>query len=137
MTANRFTKQSALLATLLVSAVALTACNNSKTTVASPQAPSAQTATATAKPNRAAGVWIDVRGADEYNQGHLDGALNITHEDIAKKITAVEPNKSAPINLYCRSGRRAEVVRETLMGMGYTNVTNHGGYENLLKQGIK
>ena len=42
-----------------------------------------------------------------------------------------------PINLYCRSGRRAEAALTELKNAGYTNVTNHGGYEDLVKKGLK
>ena len=45
--------------------------------------------------------------------------------------------KDAPINLYCRSGRRAEAALTELKNAGYTNVTNHGGYEDLVKKGLK
>lgn len=88
-------------------------------------------------PTKATGVWIDVRSVEEFQAGHISGAINITNDDIAKQIASVEPNKQAPINVYCRSGRRAEVARQTLLGLGYTNVTNHGSYEDLVKQGIR
>lgn len=80
------------------------------------------------------GIWIDVRTADEFNRGHLANAVNIAHGEIAEKITALEANKNAPIHLYCQSGRRAEIARKTLLDMGYTNVINHGAYDDLKKQ---
>ena len=83
------------------------------------------------------GVWIDVRSAEEFNTGHLQDAINIPHEQILDRIQAVSPDKDAPINLYCRSGRRAEVALNALKKAGYTNVTNHGGYEDLVKKGMK
>lgn len=86
---------------------------------------------------KAEGIWIDVRSVAEYQQGHLENALNITNEHIGEKIPTIAPNKDTPIHLYCRSGSRAEVVKTTLTNMGYTNVTNHGGYDDLIKQGLK
>lgn len=83
---------------------------------------------------KAQGLWIDVRSAEEYQAGHLEGAHNIVHTQIGEKITAISSDKNAPIHLYCKSGRRAEIARQTLLGMGYTNVINHGGYENLKNQ---
>ncbi|MDK4579383.1 rhodanese-like domain-containing protein, partial [Kingella kingae] len=56
---------------------------------------------------------------------------------ITAQIAKVEPNKNAPVNLYCRSGRRAEVALQELRKMGYTNVTNYGGYQDLLAKGIR
>lgn len=87
--------------------------------------------------NATQGVWIDVRSAKEYETGHLMGAVNIAHTDIASQITSVAPNKDEPINLYCRTGRRAEAALQELQKLGYTNITNHGGYDNLVKKGLK
>ncbi|MDO4430340.1 MAG: rhodanese-like domain-containing protein [Lonepinella koalarum] len=86
---------------------------------------------------KAKGLWIDVRSAEEFAQGHLSGAINITHTEIAEKIAQVSPNKDEPIHLYCRSGRRAEAALNELKKLGYSNVTNHGGYDDLVKQGLK
>ena len=89
------------------------------------------------KPEKAKGVWIDVRSAEEFNDGHLQDSINIPHDQIVERIKAVSPDKDAPINLYCRSGRRAEVALTELKKAGYTNGTNQGGYEDLLKKGLK
>ena len=86
---------------------------------------------------KAKGIWIDVRSAEEFNDGHLQDSINIPHDQIVERIKAVSPDKDAPINLYCRSGGRAEVALTELKKAGYTNVTNHGGYEDLLKKGLK
>lgn len=86
---------------------------------------------------KAEGVWIDVRSAEEFARGHLSGAQNVTHKEIGAKIAQISPNKDAPIHLYCRSGSRAEMALQELKKQGYRNVTNHGGYEALLKQGLK
>ena len=93
--------------------------------------------TATQQPARAQGVWIDVRSPEEFNEGHLQGAVNVPHEQIASQIARISPDKNAPVNLYCRSGRRAEVALQELKKLGYTNVTNHGGYQDLLNKGVK
>lgn len=85
---------------------------------------------------KAPGVWIDVRSAEEFQQGHLRGAINLTHIEIAERISEVVPDKDQPIHLYCRSGRRAEVAMTELKKLGYTNVANHGGYDDLVKSGF-
>lgn len=74
--------------------------------------------------------WIDVRSAEEYAQGHHSQAVNIPHTIIASKIEALTPDKSSAINVYCRSGKRAGIAQKTLQDMGYTKVTNIGGYQN-------
>lgn len=86
---------------------------------------------------KAAGIWIDVRSEEEFKAGHLENAINIPHDQIATQIASVTTNKDEPIHLYCRSGRRAESALQVLKEMGYTNITNHGGYDDLVKQGLK
>ena len=89
------------------------------------------------KPEKVKGVWIDVRSAEEFNAGHLQDAVNIPHDKIVEGVKAIGSDKDAPINLYCRSGRRAEAALTELKNAGYTNVTNRGGYEDLVKKGLK
>ena len=90
-----------------------------------------------AQPAKAKGIWIDVRTPEEFKEGHLKDAVNIPVDQIGARIGSVSPDKSAPVNLYCRSGRRSEVALQELEKMGYTNVTNHGGYQDLLQKGLK
>lgn len=78
------------------------------------------------------GIWIDVRTVEEFQTGHLDGALNIPHTEIADRIAATVTDLEQPIHLYCRSGVRAGLALEILMEMGYQNVVNEGGYEAIL-----
>ena len=96
-----------------------------------------QTEQSAVQQEKAKGVWIDVRSAEEFNTGHLQGAVNIPHDKIIEGVKAIGSDKDAPINLYCRSGRRAEAALTELKNAGYTNVTNHGGYEDLVKKGLK
>ena len=89
------------------------------------------------QPAKAKGIWIDVRTPEEYQEGHLADAVNIPHDQIANKISATAADKNAPIHLYCKSGRRAGLAKQQLEKMGYTNVSNHGGYQDLLAKGMK
>ena len=86
---------------------------------------------------KAQGVWIDVRTPEEFRSGHLQGAINIPVQNIRAAITAASPDKNAPLHLYCRSGRRVELALQELKAMGYTNITNHGGYQDLLNKGLR
>ena len=119
------------LLTTVLSAVAITA----PLAVSADSTPKAEQSAVQAQ--KAKGIWIDARSAEEFNDGHLQDSINIPHDQIVERIKAVSPDKDAPINLYCRSGRRAEVALTELKKAGYTNVTNHGGYEDLLKKGLK
>ena len=76
-------------------------------------------------------VLIDVRTPEEFAQGALPGARQIEFEQIAEQISAIAPDKSQPVILYCRSGRRSGIAMKTLNEMGYHNVINAGGYERL------
>ncbi|MGN0920506.1 MAG: rhodanese-like domain-containing protein [Cellvibrio sp.] len=77
--------------------------------------------------------WIDVRTAEEYSAGHIEGATHIPYEDIAKRIHEITEDKDAVIHLYCRSGRRSGVAQEMLQAEGFTKVNNAGGYEDLVR----
>ena len=74
-------------------------------------------------------VLIDVRSAEEFKTGYIKGAINIPHTEIAEKISAVAKDKSTPLYLYCRSGRRVGIAMETLTALGYTEMVNLGGAE--------
>ncbi|WP_166840259.1 rhodanese-like domain-containing protein [Rheinheimera pleomorphica] len=76
-------------------------------------------------------VWIDVRSADEYAAGHLVGAVNIPHTEIATGVTELKLDKNTNIALYCGSGRRAGIAIEALQQLGYRRLTNEGGYDSL------
>ena len=119
------------LITAIVFAAAMTA------PLAASAASMLETEKAMAQQANTKGVWIDVRSAEEFNAGHLQDAINIPHDQILERIQSVSPDKDAPVNLYCRSGRRAESALNELKKAGYTNVTNHGGYEDLVKKGMK
>ncbi|MAX92051.1 MAG: sulfurtransferase [Pseudomonas sp.] len=80
---------------------------------------------------RPSSVLIDVRTEQEFVEGALPGATRIETEDLAERIAAVAPDKDAPVVLYCRSGRRASAAQDLLQELGYTQVFNAGGYQEL------
>lgn len=96
--------------------------------------PSVQQAT---KVGKAQGLWLDVRTPEEFRTGYIDGAINIPVDQLLARIQAISPNKNSPLHLYCRSGRRSEAALQMLKRLGYTNITNHGGYQDLVRQGIR
>ena len=73
-------------------------------------------------------VVIDVRSQEEYGSGHRAGALLIPYDVIGGEIEKVAPERTTPIRLYCHSGGRAETARRKLVGMGYADVKNLGGF---------
>lgn len=77
-------------------------------------------------------IWIDVRTVEEFGQGHVTGAINIPFEDIGKEIHSVTRDIDSDIRVYCRTGRRSGIAKDTLNGLGFENVINEGGYEDIV-----
>jgi phage shock protein E len=76
---------------------------------------------------------IDVRTAQEWNNGHLDGAVLIPYERIGEGIGAVVKDKSQRIYLYCRTGHRSQIARKALEKLGYKDIVNLGSLEDAAK----
>ena len=72
-------------------------------------------------------IILDVREQDEYDAGHIPGAIVISHEEIAEKVNEMLPDKDQLILVYCRSGRRSKIAAEALAELGYTNIKEFGG----------
>ena len=72
-------------------------------------------------------IILDVRTQEEYDQGHIPGAIVISHEEIAEKAEEVLTEKDQLILVYCRSGRRSKIAAEALAELGYTNIKEFGG----------
>ena len=72
-------------------------------------------------------IILDGRTQEEYDQGHIPGAIVISHEEIAEKAEEVLTDKDQLILVYCRSGRRSKIAAEALVELGYTNIKEFGG----------
>jgi phage shock protein E len=72
---------------------------------------------------------IDVRTVQEWNNGHIEGAVLIPYDQIEKSIGAIVKDKSQKIYLYCRTGRRSALAQEALDKLGYKDVINLGSIE--------
>ena len=72
-------------------------------------------------------IILDVRTQEEYDEGHIPGAIVISHEEIAEKAEKVLTDKEQLILVYCRSGRRSKSAAEALVELGYTNIKEFGG----------
>lgn len=81
--------------------------------------------------------WVDVRTGSEYHTGHVKGAINIPHDEIAEKIGSVTQDKNATIHLYCRSGNRSGKALQILQNMGYVKAINEGGYSEIVNRASK
>jgi len=72
-------------------------------------------------------IIIDARTQEEYDQGHIPGAVLIPEYEIADRAEKELPDKEQLILVYCRSGRRSKIAAEELVKLGYTNVKEFGG----------
>ena len=72
-------------------------------------------------------IILDARTQEEYDEGHIPGAIVISHEEIAEKAEDVLTDKDQLILVYCRSGRRSKIAAEALAELGYTNIREFGG----------
>lgn len=76
-------------------------------------------------------IVIDVRSKSEWDSGHVERAFHIPHTEIAERISEVTSDKDAKIVLYCAVGGRAGKAKTTLENLGFTNVENAGGYDDV------
>jgi molybdopterin/thiamine biosynthesis adenylyltransferase len=72
-------------------------------------------------------VVIDVRDPDEYREGFIDGALNISRGFLEFKVQDAFPDAETPIVLYCLSGLRSLLAAKALHDLGYRQVTSMAG----------
>jgi len=77
-------------------------------------------------------LLVDVRNPDEFNSGHLPGAKLIPVNQVAARISEFGEDKSHPIVVYCKSGKRSGKAEETLRAHGYLNIVNGGGYSSMM-----
>ena len=72
-------------------------------------------------------VVVDVRRQDEYDAGHIPGAILIPNESINKDQPEELQDLNQIILVYCRSGNRSKQAAQKLFDMGYTNIYEFGG----------
>jgi len=81
-------------------------------------------------------AWIDVREGDEWQEGHIPGAVHVPRGHLESRIETAVPDKSTPVILYCAAGSRSAFAAKTLLDLGYTNVSSlHGGFTDWKRNG--
>lgn len=67
---------------------------------------------------------IDTRTEAEFNEGHIPGAINIdvNESDFEAKV-GQKIDKTRPVALYCRGGRRSKIAAERIVALGYDDIT--------------
>lgn len=72
-------------------------------------------------------IIVDVRSQEEYDAGHIPGAVLIPNETIGTKRPELLPDLDQIILLYCGEGNRSKEAARKLLEMGYKNVFDFGG----------
>ena len=80
---------------------------------------------------------IDVRDPDEYRDGHLEAATNISRGFLEFRVGTAVSEPSTPIVLYCQTGLRSLLAAKALKELGYPAVINlQGGYQKWVQSGL-
>mgnify|MGYP003293715929 CR=1 FL=1 len=72
-------------------------------------------------------IILDTRTQEEYEQGHIPGAILIPYDEVLEKAEGILTEKDQLILVYCRSGRRSKIAADDLVKLGYTNIREFGG----------
>ena len=76
-------------------------------------------------------VILDVREQEEYDEGHISGAVLLPVGMIDEDTAAgVIPEKDTVVLVYCRSGNRSKTAAKALAELGYTRVYEFGGIKD-------
>lgn len=76
-------------------------------------------------------MLIDVRTKEEYDEKHLEKAINIPYEKIVEELSAFGTvDFDVPVIVYCKSGGRSSMAAESLINAGYKQVYNLGAISN-------
>lgn len=70
---------------------------------------------------------LDVRKPDEFAAGHVPGATNIPHTEIAGRLAELGADRHKELVVYCESGRRAAIAQGILEKAGFTKVRHLEG----------
>jgi len=73
-------------------------------------------------------VVLDVRSPEEYAAGHIPGAINIPHSELATRLAEIPGAKSTEIVVHCQAGGRAATAEKILVQEGYTDVRDLQGH---------
>jgi molybdopterin/thiamine biosynthesis adenylyltransferase/rhodanese-related sulfurtransferase len=82
-------------------------------------------------------VFVDVRERDEWDEGHIPGAIHVPRGNLESRIENAVADRSARIVLYCAAGSRSAFAAKTLEELGYDDVASlAGGYTDWKRNGF-
>jgi sulfur-carrier protein adenylyltransferase/sulfurtransferase len=82
-------------------------------------------------------LFLDVREPDEWEEGHVPGAVHVPRGNLESRVESLAPDRSRPIVVYCAGGSRSAFAAKTLGELGYEDVLSMaGGYTDWKRNGF-
>jgi molybdopterin/thiamine biosynthesis adenylyltransferase/rhodanese-related sulfurtransferase len=82
-------------------------------------------------------LFVDVREPDEWDEGHIPGAIYTGRGRLEQRIEGLVPDKSRPLVVYCSAGSRSAFAAKALEELGYQDVVNlAGGFNDWKRNGF-
>ena len=72
-------------------------------------------------------ILLDVRTLEEYQSGHIKDSINIPHDQLILNVNILDQYRNQPIVVFCRSGRRAQLVIDTLIENKFDHIVDLEG----------
>ena len=121
-----------LVGLLAIVVIAVTGCGRE------PEATSITAAALTERLGSAdAPVILDVRTPGEYSSGHVPGAINVPHDQVADRVEEFAAFQNADVVVYCQSGKRASMAEADLKAAGFSRVLDLQGHiQDWKEQGL-
>ncbi len=83
-------------------------------------------------------LFVDVREREEWEEGHLPGAVHVSRGNLESRIEGVAPDKQQPVVLYCATGNRSAFAAKSLAELGYEHpVSLTGGFTDWKRNGYE
>jgi sulfur-carrier protein adenylyltransferase/sulfurtransferase len=83
-------------------------------------------------------LFVDVREPDEWDEGHIPGAIYTGRGRLEQRVEGLVPDKSRPLVVYCSAGSRSAFATKTLEELGYQDVVNlSGGFSDWKRNGFE
>ncbi|MCS7006594.1 MAG: molybdopterin-synthase adenylyltransferase MoeB [Thermoleophilia bacterium] len=83
-------------------------------------------------------LFVDVREPDEWEEGHIPGAIHVPRGLLESRIEGLVPDKTRPLAVYCAGGSRSAFAAKALGELGYSDVVNvAGGFTDWKRNGFE
>ena len=81
-------------------------------------------------------LYLDVRTAEEFRTGHVEGAVLLPYDQMEQRWQELAEWQDKPVVVYCRSGRRSGIAIDVLRSKGFSQLTNGINVEQMASWGL-